>query len=401
MKKLLSIIILVCCFPGLSAQYDQHDVVVRNIEVPVRVYDGSTFMDKLTIGDFEVFEGDTPQTIEALYIIRNNQIAKHEGEIDFMPFSSRHYFFLFQMTEYNPKITEAVDFFMRNVFLPDDTLSVTTPIKNYNLSSEAIQSKPVETIVKDMQAVIRRDTKVGSTEYNTLLKDLGRIARSLSSTGGSGNFGDFESSMGGDIGNQLARYRQALQKMEELRVIKEDLFIQFARQLKRVGGQKNVFFFYQREFRPEIQAARLQSLMEQYRDQPNIIGTLQDLFLFYHRDISLDTEKLNQAFADASINFNLIYLNKDPGHHFGIHMREQSEDVFDVLSQITDATGGIIDSSQNPAAAIKNTAEKSGTYYLLYYRPKNYIADKTFKNITVRVKEKEFTVIHRKGYIAD
>jgi hypothetical protein len=43
----------------------QHDVSVVNIEVPVRVFKGDTFIDHLTIGDFEVFDDGVLQQIDA------------------------------------------------------------------------------------------------------------------------------------------------------------------------------------------------------------------------------------------------------------------------------------------------------------------------------------------------
>ncbi|MCK4824485.1 VWA domain-containing protein, partial [bacterium] len=70
-------------------------------------------------------------------------------------------------------------------------------------------------------------------------------------------------------------------------------------------------------------------------------------------------------------------------------------------SQIAKATGGIIDSSQNPSYAFKNAAAISESYYLLYYSPKNYIKDGKFKTITVRTKNLDYKVTHRKGYYSN
>jgi len=45
--------------------------------------------------------------------------------------------------------------------------------------------------------------------------------------------------------------------------------------------------------------------------------------------------------------------------------------------------------------------EESEHYYLLYYSPKDYIANGKFKDIKVKVKNRKYRINHRAGYIAD
>ena len=56
----------------------QHEAAAINIEVPVRVFKGKTFIDNLTIDDFEIYEEDALQTIEAVYFIRKTEIKRKE-----------------------------------------------------------------------------------------------------------------------------------------------------------------------------------------------------------------------------------------------------------------------------------------------------------------------------------
>ena len=81
-------------------------------------------------------------------------------------------------------------------------------------------------------------------------------------------------------------------------------------------------------------------------------------------------------------------------------MREQSEDVFDVFSEMANATGGTVTTSQNPAAGFINTAGKFESHYLLYYSPENYREDGQFKTIQLKVKDKNYKINHRIGYYA-
>jgi len=45
--------------------------------------------------------------------------------------------------------------------------------------------------------------------------------------------------------------------------------------------------------------------------------------------------------------------------------------------------------------------EASENYYLIYYKPKDYKSDGKFKKIKVKIKGKNYRVLHRAGYIAD
>ena len=82
-------------------------------------------------------------------------------------------------------------------------------------------------------------------------------------------------------------------------------------------------------------------------------------------------------------------------------MQDISSNMFDILGGIAKATGGITESSANVAAMFEKAADATENYYLLYYTPKNYIIDGKFKNIEVKVKNKNYRITHRQGYFAN
>ena len=178
-----------------------------------------------------------------------------------------------------------------------------TPQKNYFLSSEAISKKKNEDIAKEMLKILKKDTKTGSSAYRSQMRSLRSLVSSISG-------GDFMSDPEGDpdiagrsssLGMLLRRYRNNLEKMEGLRIVDQDLFLQFAAQVKAIEGQKLVYFFYEREFRPELSPQVSSNLVSEYHDQPNIMGDLQDLFEFSQRHDRVHTQKISQAVADASM----------------------------------------------------------------------------------------------------
>jgi len=410
MKKTLILVIFVAILLFLTSNpafhQEQHEVVVTNVQVPLRVFEGDRFVPDLNMADFEVFEDGKPQDITALYLTRNGQIERMDATRDYMPMVDRQFYFVFQVMEYNPKMTEAIEYFFDHVYQPGDDLVIQTPVKSYSLPAEKARTIPKETLIKDLKTIIRRDANIGAMEYKNLLKDLRRIVRSIASTqtGMPSGMADLDSS--GSVGVQsleflLPRYRDTLGRMEELRLIDEKWILRFASQLKRVEEQKTVYFFYEREFRPEIQATLLGQIQMQYHDDLNIIGQIQDLFQAYHRELTLDVDLLSRAFADAAVLLNFFFIDNKPASVSGVYMREQSEDVYMVFSQVAEATGGVVDNSKNPAAAFKSTSKLTEYSYLLYYSPREYVRDGSFRTIEIKIKDKDYRITHRKGYYAN
>jgi hypothetical protein len=73
--------------------------------------------------------------------------------------------------------------------------------------------------------------------------------------------------------------------------------------------------------------------------------------------------------------------------------------VFKIFAQAATATGGITERTQNPAAEIRDALKASEIYYLLSYTPASTVKDGAFKTITVNVKDKDYKILNRRGYI--
>ncbi len=118
MKKL--IVILFFCLLALSLfpQERRHEVTVLNVSVSVRVLEGSQFIDNLTKDDFELYEDGKLQNIEALYLINKKNIVRQEALRGYYPSLARHYYLLFQITNYNPKFNDAIEYFIHNIIQP-------------------------------------------------------------------------------------------------------------------------------------------------------------------------------------------------------------------------------------------------------------------------------------------
>jgi len=373
---------------GLAALYgqtqispQQHESVVVNIEVPVRVMKKNAFVDGLTLGDFEVFENGVRQNIEAVYLIRDKQVFREEkapGAAPPSPRNARHYVLYLDLKEYLPKIGDALDYFFSDVIGPEDTLFVVTPVKTYRFKSEALSLVPRPRIAERLKEKLKTDIQLGNSQYRSLMRDFYRLEEE-----------EYPAELAEVKENQL--FDLATQ-MRDLKEVTEDRVMGFADTLKSLDGEKHVFLIFQKDVLPEHEFA-------------------DDKQLELFKPVGFDVEKIKRYFADASITVHCLYITKTPGFAqkplnqgrsaLAARLQDLSADIYASFREMAAATGGLSESTTNPNFALRQAAEASSNYYLLYYRPLDYRADGHFQKIEIRVKGEGLKVTHRLGYVAD
>ncbi len=415
MKKLILLAfivllgIIVFAFP--QEAFKEISLVV-NIEVPVRVYDNSTFVDDLTIDDFEILEEGISQKIEAVYLIKKMAVERSEEKRRFNPDTKRTYFLFFEVADYQPRIGDGLEFFINNIFSPEDDLYITTPLQTYRLKEGALQIKPKQDIVEELIGIIRGDTQQGNQEYRETIRILSdvsqRLAVSLGASSAQSTSAPVLTPPGGtplddtlELEMLLLQYSDVLAKLENLRRVDQFKLLDFAKYLKNKMGQKYVYMFYQNEFIPQVDSRILGQFESLYQDNPAMLQRMSSLFDFFTREKSFDVNKVKMAYSDASTSIHFLFLTERPVEEEGVRMVEHSEDIYSAFREMARATGGLVISSTNPAYAFEQALDASENYYLLYYRPKNYVVDGKFKEIKVRVKGKKYKVIHRAGYFSN
>jgi len=404
MKKHTILLAILVLGLTLFAQEIQEQAVAVNIEVPTRVFKGKTFIDNLTIDDFEIYENGILQKTEAVYLIKKLDILREDTELNteeamkkFAPKVSRNFVFLFEIHEYLPKIGTAIEYFFNEVYVLGDSITVITPLQTYHFNYEVLGRLPKKEISKQLIGQIRKDLLKCSAVYRGLLRDLEDVKT-------------FESDAPVDAGMQgvvRMMHSDITLKLKNLRYLDENKFLEFADALKDTEGPKHVFFFLQKLNIPLIRY--------------NPVFGFDDLDEF-EGFMAIDETKIQRIFSDASITAHMIYITKlsdldimgrdtaavtsTDEEDTGVTamprvIQEISGDIFSAFKDIADTTGGIVDSSTNAAASFKKAAEASENYYLLYYSPKNYVASGKFMEITIKVKGQNYKITHRAGYIAD
>jgi hypothetical protein len=404
MKKVfLSAAVLIMSIVAFSQQITKESLVI-NIEVPVRVYERNTFVDNLTMDDFEILEEGIPQKIEAVYLVKKKSIERKEEKIEFSPEISRNFFLFFEISEYTSKMGDAISYFIHNKVIPGDNIIFVTPLRTYRMVDRALDFKSKRELAQDLKEILLRDSLIGFSEYRSAVGELMGLAKALSSEGNSfGQVDEFTTNQYKDLplDKKLMRYENILRMIGSLRRMDYKRFLDFAEYLKNLEGQKYVFIFYQREFIPQIEPRIIDQFITVYQNTPNIVRSLSSLYDFYRRDTSFDLDLLKKIYADSSVSVHFLFVTTPPEHIPGIYFHEQSEDIYSTFREISRATGGYMESSANPDTLFKRSVEASENYYLLYYSPLNYKISDKFIEIKVRVKNKDYRVIHRLGYFAD
>jgi len=131
-----------------------------------------------------------------------------------------------------------------------------------------------------------------------------------------------------------------------------------------------------------------------------VMQTLSQISTLSGRTVSIDVDRVKQAYADSSTSIHFLFITKPPPILPGIYFEEHSEDIYQPFKEMANATGGFVESSSNPAFLFQKALEASENYYLLYYSPKNYEYDGKFKKIKIKLKNKNYKVTHRAGYFA-
>lgn len=376
---------LCCLFIGLCSfifTVDGEVLQTARVEIPIRVYDKDTFVNNLTMDDFVVYEDGNEVKINSCYLINKTEIRRSEGETDSRPQLRRNFILIFQATEYASRIGDAIEYFFNHVLLPEDRLVIATPEKPYRFSQKTFQTYSRNKIANRAKGVLKRDISILGASYKAILNEMKEVVRRLS-------FEDEDK-----LKTTLAQYRQLLSNLNMIRVVNEPLLMEFAQILKEMTGRNRIFLFYQQEFR----AIPDRKTLDEFRMSKELMFDSTELFESEKRIESINVQRVLQAFFDAAINFHFIYIRKSEARSPQIVFKEHSVDIFNVFSKLSKEIGGLVETTSRPDVALRHAAEISEQYYLLSYVSPYKKKYGSYRNIEVKIKNKHYKIIYRKGY---
>jgi hypothetical protein len=370
-----------------------HDASVVNVEVPVRVYDGNRFVDNLNINDFEVYENDILQKLEAVYMIRKTEVVKYFSAAPIIlnaiskgpeygrkndSFLKKRVFLLyFEMDEYIIETNKAIDYLFENVLIETDVILIVTPIEQWKITMSADNMKRGGELAGELKSRLKKSLRKSGSYIRAMVRDLHDLAV-------------FEDE--GNINPRIKEIRanEIFDRLFNYKILNEERFRSFAGFFKPIEGQKHVFIFYQEE------TYSIPSIFEYFYKQKAL-----------ERHNKIDKKMIREIYSDAETTIHFMFLRKQKSAKGDVEYREEGAatdvemtgDIFQAFRDIAIITGGLTESTFNPVYAMKRVLDAAENYYLLYYKPTSLESDKSFKKITVKVKSGNFKVIYRSGYI--
>jgi hypothetical protein len=162
--------------PGLTRQNSeeilQESVSVVNIEIPVRVFLKGKPVTNLTKEDFVLYEDGKKQNINGFFI-KKKTIDIQELELETVQRTKkmippRYFVLIFNISEFNDKFKEALDYFFSEVILETDELLVFA--NNRQVHFKTIQLK--KSIQSLIEKILLEESKLARIRMSSIIRKI-------------------------------------------------------------------------------------------------------------------------------------------------------------------------------------------------------------------------------------
>jgi hypothetical protein len=149
----------------------------------------------------------------------------------------KNYVLMFQTLEYDTRLGDAVDYFLKEVLKPEDNLILFTPQRHYAFSQKTRQTTPLEKLIQVTKDVLKRDISMAASTYKDIIQQMEVVVRT---------FTDPDTSQ---LKNLTAQYRQLKENLFNIRKLNEKLFMDLAAMFKQAKGENHIIIFYEKRIR--------------------------------------------------------------------------------------------------------------------------------------------------------
>jgi len=410
----------------IARPYQEHEpikeeVIVTNVEVPVRVlYKGRPVIN-LTKEDFIIYENRKKMEINGFFVKRKKiKIGTSPGttgstgqEVSLPP-QPRMFVLAFNVTKYNKYFQEAVDHLFAKILKPTDHVIVFA-------NNTTRQYPRLDNIARIKQQVIEDLRRESKDAKMRLLRFTNRIDSYLNSNNPWDDFRNF-GEPGGPKAAKAARFLAEFLKKFTIEwneyktrylTPRVEQFYYFARYLEKIKGEKFVLNFYQFEFFPKIRVAsrtlhKIRSIANALSNTNNaslvsqgrqIDKLLSRLINDYDLEKGFPNEEITKLFSKVDATFHSFFIRaSNPTTRQDLEYRIVASDLENVLKGITDLTGGKNITSNNLVASLELVAEVEDVYYLLTYAPRD---PNVTGKLKIKVKNKKYKTFYDDNFRAD
>lgn len=393
---------LLILFPLHAQEHEKivEKVIVENIEVPVRVFQGKQPIGGLKKEDFQLFLNGKRKEINGFYEVRKklaDNLSRDSGPSERTQpgISPRLFVLIFNLSSITEDLNSQLDMFFERIIRPNDRLMVLT--NRFFISEWEVKNK--EEARRKIKELLDKEMRQLRMEMLAVETNLRACAAALK----------FEIANAGTDTNIIAAlrafffdYRFILEEIKELyRRIPIEQYIKIAEYLKSQQADKWVINFYQIGRLPmPNKSGTINRIIEYYVDSAPIEfkETLQQLYYDVFIKIKMiDTFFINdvaKAFLDsgATVHTQLLlpiprYLSED------FKYEKISTESSSIMTKLSHLTGGKVLTSNRTEKFIKDITTREDIIYVLTYAPNTGKKRKKPK-LTVKVKNKNYRVTY-------
>jgi hypothetical protein len=407
--------------PSQEHEPIKEEVIIINVEVPVRVLYKGRPVTNLTKEDFSIYENREKMEINGFFLKRkkikistSSGTTKPTGQEVSLPLLPRMFVLAFNVTQYNKYFQEAVDHLFDKILRPTDHVIVFAN----NTSRQYPRLDNIARIKQQIVDDLRRESK--NTKMR-LLRITNRINTYLNSIHPSDDFRNYGEPHGPAPSNAarfLAKFlKKFILEWNEYKTgyltPRMEHFYYFARYLAKVQGEKYVLNFHQFEFFPQLRLSS--STMHKIETLANALSNTSDgamvsrgreidrLFSQLKSDYDLEkgfpNNEITRLFSKVDATFHSFFIRStNPGTLQDLEYRIVASDLEKVLKGITDMTGGKNITSNDLVASLEIIKEVEDVYYILTYVPRD---PNVTGKLKIKVKDKKYKVFYDNNFRAD
>jgi len=378
-------------------------VYVKNVIVPVRVFDGKKPVGGLTKNDFELYINNKEKEITTFFedrkkIERNPSLdTSQESDKNVEP---RLFVLLFILCDYHQDLTSILDTLFKEIILPKDRLIAITNrfyLPEWTVGDPAKTKENILKLLEKEMTGLKMDMKYFESEIN------------LMATTFKSRMDDPNERMDPDFPRGIFReffmnYRFVLDDMRDQYLkFPAEQYIKIAEYLNGQKCEKWVFNFFQIGHFPALDSfGRINKALEYYmyesksRDiRMDINKYYTDFFYHLHETDDLLVDDISRTFLNSGATFHTLLLKPvNPYFSNDYKYKPISMETEMTLRKIASMTGGCIVRSNRMKDFVNKITVKEDILYSLIYVPDTDESKKKRTKLKIKVKNKKYRAIY-------
>ncbi len=402
-------------------------VTVRNIQIPIRVFDGKKPVDGLKKEDFQLLLGGKSVPVNGFYEVRNQlkKVVPGAAVSATMDNPPRLFVLLFNLSDHHQDLEGILDTLFTDIVRRDDRIIVIT---NHFFLSEWVVKDPAAARTK-IAGILTKETSKLATEVAWFENELKSIAARLKSRLDDPEERKIQTFPTHLFQEFFLEYQLVLSDIKEnYLALPLNQFIRIAEYLKGQRVQKWVLNFYQISHFPLLSTfGELTHLVDKYqsgeRDEvgqaaeeavsaesrgpdpmkvylydaksssKTVTGLAKGFDSWIRKRDDMLTNDISKAFLNTGATFHTMLLKPiNPGFSDDYKYEPFASETEVILKKLSHMTGGSILVSNKMKDFVKDVVTREDVLYMLSYVPPAKAGKKAL--LEVRVKGKNYRVVY-------